>query len=499
MAARLVIDRLIAALTDPKQGDRSVVLVLAAYLLVWTLYGVVAKSNQDLHPDMGELIAWSRDLALGFPKHPPFAAIVVRAWFALFPVADWAYYLLAMLTATVALWIAWELYADYLNRTKRFVALCLLTFIPFFNFHALKFNVNTLLMPLWALTTFWFLRSYRTRSPAYAALAGVSAAFCMQTKYWSIFLLAGLVLAALSDVRRAVYFRSAAPWITVVTAIAAISPHLGWLQKHNFSPIQYALLVHGNHSFGDAAQAALRYCVDSMAYVSVPIGLVFLLARPPLKTVTELAWPAERERRLVAVTFWSTLLLPVLPAVAWGIEINGLWSMSSWTLLPVLLLSSPSVQMRRISVRWIAGSAVVFPLVMLMAAPAIAFVIFERGLPPELTQSKALTEKVEAAWHSATEAPLRYMGGDHAYGVVTYAQDRPQALPGLPQPTVEQLRKGGMVLVCYAEEADCIARSSAIAQSVAVSRKIEAELVRNHFGLTGPSQRYVIFIIPPAS
>ncbi len=119
MTVRFVVDRLIVALTDPKRRERSVVLVLAAYLLVWTLYGVVVKGNQDLHPDMGELIAWSRDLALGFPKHPPFAAIVVRAWFALFPIADWAYYLLAMSTATVALWIAWELYADYLNRTKR--------------------------------------------------------------------------------------------------------------------------------------------------------------------------------------------------------------------------------------------------------------------------------------------------------------------------------------------------------------------------------------------
>ena len=102
---------------------------------------------------MTELIAWSRDLALGFPKHPPFAAIVVRAWFAWFPIDDWTYYLLAVLTATLALWIAWQLFADYLQPTKRIVALCLLTFIPFFNFHALKFNVNTALMPLWALTS----------------------------------------------------------------------------------------------------------------------------------------------------------------------------------------------------------------------------------------------------------------------------------------------------------------------------------------------------------
>jgi hypothetical protein len=92
---------------------------------VWTLYGVIAKSSQDLHPDMAELIAWSRHLAFGFAKHPPFAAVVVRAWFAWFPIDDWTYYLLASLTATLALWIAWQLFADYLQPTKRVVALYL--------------------------------------------------------------------------------------------------------------------------------------------------------------------------------------------------------------------------------------------------------------------------------------------------------------------------------------------------------------------------------------
>ena len=70
-AVNRAFDRFIIAFTDPSRRDHTVLAVLGGYLLVWTLYGVVAKSNQDLHPDMTELIAWSRDLALGFPKHPP--------------------------------------------------------------------------------------------------------------------------------------------------------------------------------------------------------------------------------------------------------------------------------------------------------------------------------------------------------------------------------------------------------------------------------------------
>ena len=381
-ATQRALDRFIDALTDPLRRDGAVLVTLSGYLLIWTLYGVIAKSNQDLHPDMTELIAWSRDLALGYPKHPPFAATVVRGWFALFPITDWAFYLLAILTSTLALWIASQQFADYPSPDKGVIGLARLTFIPFFNFHALKFNVNTVLMPLWAITTFWFLRSYRTNNPTYALLAGVGAAFCMMSKYWSIFLLAGLVVAALTDSRRASYFRSAAPWVTIAAAVAVFSPHLGWLQKHNFSPMEYAMLVHGGHSASDAAWADLRYILDSAAYVFVPVAMVLLAARPNPKTIIDMAWPAEEDRRLVAVVFWATLLLPTLPALFWGVKIHGIWSMSSWVLLPVLLLSPQSVQIPRPIVRWFVGCAVMFPVAMLIVAPAIALVNHARGMRP---------------------------------------------------------------------------------------------------------------------
>ena len=66
------------------------------------------------------------------------------------------------------------------------------------------------------------------RSPASAAAAA------MLGKYWSIFLLAGLALAALVDARRAVFFRSHAPWITIAVGALLLAPHLAWLVAHDF-------------------------------------------------------------------------------------------------------------------------------------------------------------------------------------------------------------------------------------------------------------------------
>ena len=69
--------RLLDALCDRRRSGRTVVLVLAAYCAIWTVYALLAKASQDFHFDMGEMIAWSRETALGTPKHPPLPAWLV--------------------------------------------------------------------------------------------------------------------------------------------------------------------------------------------------------------------------------------------------------------------------------------------------------------------------------------------------------------------------------------------------------------------------------------
>ncbi len=68
------IERLLDALTDPARRERTVVWTLIGYCVVWWIYGVLAKGSQDIHFDMGEMVAWWREAGIGTPKHPPAAA-----------------------------------------------------------------------------------------------------------------------------------------------------------------------------------------------------------------------------------------------------------------------------------------------------------------------------------------------------------------------------------------------------------------------------------------
>jgi len=147
--------KVLSALADPARQNFSVLVVLGCYVILWTTYAVVSKSTQDIHPDTGELLTWSNELALGYWKHPPFGVYAVKAWTTIFPVEDWSLYLLGVINATLSLWIAWRVSFSLLSEERRAIGLALLTLVPFYNFLALTYNHNTLLMPLWAAATFF--------------------------------------------------------------------------------------------------------------------------------------------------------------------------------------------------------------------------------------------------------------------------------------------------------------------------------------------------------
>ena len=491
------INALRSALIDPARRERSVLLALAAYTLLWALYGTITKSSQGLSPDMTELVAWSRDLAFGYFKHPPLAAWLVRAWFSLLPVAEWSYYLLAMLMPALTLWIVWQGSADYLDVERRLAGLALLTLVPFFNFHALKYNVNTVLMPVWAATSFWFLRSYRTRSALYAALAGIGAAACMLGKYWSVFLIAGLIVAALVDRRRLDYMRSPAPYVTILAGALALSPHVVWLVHNHFAPFGYAVAIHGAKPLAATVVGAIGYLIGSFGYVAVPVIIVLAVARPAAATIADIIWPATVKRRLAAGAFWAPLLLPAIAGLASGTEITSLWSMPAWSLLPVLLLSSPAVKWRDIDTYRVLAAVVALPLVMLIASPVIAIIAQRNGANPTSAQAELLATEIEREWRGLTDQPLRFVGGDAdlAYGVATYAADRPRAITDMPQPSMPELAQSGVVFVCFAEDSDC---NRAVLQNFPQLQQLRAtqiELRRDFLGIAGKPRRYTIRIM----
>jgi 4-amino-4-deoxy-L-arabinose transferase-like glycosyltransferase len=509
--------QLLDALNDPKRRDRAAAAVILCYVALWTCYGVIAKGSQDIHADMSEQFALSRELAWGYWKHPPLTAVIVRGWFTIFPTADWAYYLLAMMNVGVTLWLVWLLSGRFLDSDKRVAGLALLTLVPFFNFHALRFNANAVLLPLWAATTLAFLQSFETRRITDAALAGITAAAAMYGKYWSIMLLLGLGFAALVDSRRSTYFRSPAPWVTIAVGSLMLAPHVAWLLANDLAPFSYARMVHGATSMASQLGSVLRYLIGAIGYVMVPLVAVLLAARPSRDAVADMIWPLSPRRRFAALAFWATLLVPPIVATFLQIELSSLWTMSAWTLLPVILLSSPLLTISRRDATRLVTLAIIFPLVMIAVAPAIAFNVHRSDHPPGITQTSRVAEPIEQLWRQTSNQPLRLFAAYDEFtdGVSFYMRDHPVALHVIDilqrylvdyklSGTVKELiTHNGLAMMCPArtrsppDAEKCMSTAAWIANQFPAGMQEEFEVNRRYLGIDGKPARYLLITIPP--
>jgi 4-amino-4-deoxy-L-arabinose transferase-like glycosyltransferase len=493
------------ALADPRRANRTAAALIAIYVLVWWGFALASNVGHDIHFDMGEAFAWSLDPAYGYPKHPPFCAWILTVWFAVFPVTEWAYYLLAVVTAGVALWFVWLISAHYLSGEKRLVALLLLAFTPGFNVFALRYNPNGVALPLWAAAAWAFLWSWRARTALAGTVAGIVMAANMLNKYWAIFQIAGFVLAVAADRRRGAYFRSPAPYASVAAGAVLFAPHLVWLVDSDFAPFKYA----STHVVQGSAAVWSRignYFGGGLLYLIGPFAIVFLLARPRLALWRDMLWPAEGDRRLMALAQWSSFLMPIGVALAMRAELSSLWAVPFWPMLPALMLAPASVAPSRRAAAGVLAVTAVGLCLVLAAAPVAALVFFRDPGNAGHLVSRPLAREVDRLWPAVSAAPLPYVAGPSriAWGCSFYCRDHPRALPDFAQRLVpwidfKQVQRRGFVALCPADDVDCLAQGRALAPPGRPPREETVTIGRTAYGQRSAPQTFTILLSPPVA
>ncbi|MEJ0074895.1 MAG: glycosyltransferase family 39 protein [Alphaproteobacteria bacterium] len=494
--------RLVDGLAGPARRRRAALMFCVAYGVLWFVYGVIAKSSQDLNADMAEMIVWSRELAWGYPKHPPLLAFVLWGWFKIFPLADWAYLLLAVVTVSAGIFLVIELSAEWLAKEKLAAVPFLLATIPFYNFLGLKFDQNSALVPLWALAMWAMLRALDTRLPGWAALAGLAAAAAMLVKYWSGFLILALALAALFHPQRRAYFRSAAPWVTAGVFLIAVAPHVVWLIRESFPPITWVATRRIATSFGDTLYSMAEALGGTFAYAAVAIALVLVFVRPRPVALADGFLP-KNERRTAAILFYVPLFVPIVPALIKNINLLSLWNTPALNLLPVMLLGSPLVAVPRAAVLRIAGVVTVLTLLIVAASPFVAFALLRTGVENDAAYARLLMEATEREWHKDRDKPLRLIGGPFALvsTAAFYGKDRPSTYPQFsrylaPWVDDERIARDGMAIMC-SDWALCLQYMDAVATRYGGGRRAEVTLARRWLWFSGPPARFHMTLIPP--
>jgi len=491
--------RLFDALTDPLRRERTAAACIVGFVAVWTLYALIAKGSQDVHQDVGEFVGWSREPGLGY-NHPPLGVWVVTVWFTIFPRADWAAYLLATTNAGVTLWICWKLFGDWLDETKRVVALAMLALVPLYTFQALVYNANSAMMPAWAAATLFFLRAWRDRRPADAALAGASAGASMLAKYWSVYLVIALALAPLLAPGRWRFLRSAVPWIAAGAGLLVLAPHLVWIARGGSSTFAFAQDTLGTD--GPAVSKSVSYVLGVFAYIAGPFVIMALL-QPSRPAARDILWPEAPERRLMILILVIPLVLPAIVNLARPVRLTPIWTIPDWTLLPVVLLASPLIAVSREAAVRILAVALALPIVAVLAAPMIALTIHQLGRADQAARYRLTADAITDTWRSATTQPLRLVGGEgeSLNGLAFYLADaaplivfNPHSAPWIAR---ERITTQGIALVCPVERKGCIDEIDRIDQARTAIRR-EVDLARSYLGIRGRTVRYLIAAVPPA-
>src|SRR6202011_4854226 len=148
--------------------------------------------------------------------------------------------LMALTNAAMALWAVDLIARHFVTGDKRVIVLLLLMLTPIYQLHAQRFNANAVLLAVWPIAIYCFLRSFETRQVGWAIACGATAALAMLGKYYSVFLVGSFVFAAICHPQRRAYFGSWAPWASLVAGFAALAPHLQWLAATGAPPFAYA-------------------------------------------------------------------------------------------------------------------------------------------------------------------------------------------------------------------------------------------------------------------
>src|SRR5258708_30733937 len=273
---------LAARASDPKAAPRLVIGFAAPHAVLWTLILINLKAAQDVHMDVAEAFAWGQKFQLGYGKHPPLAGWVAGLWFRIFPVVNWSTYALAMATLGTGLVISWLIALRVVDRRRAFFVVALLALYPIFNFKGFKYNPDLLQLVTLPLVVLAYLNAFEKRNVSSGLWLGLAGALALMTKYWVLTMIGAVGLAALIHPDRLNFLRSPAPWVAIAVAIAAMIPHLMWLNEVDFVPLTYAGDVYGLSSRAQSAALVLGYIGHNLALLAAPVALAILaLAWPP--------------------------------------------------------------------------------------------------------------------------------------------------------------------------------------------------------------------------
>ena len=470
--------------------------LILAYALFWATYAQVSSSS-GVHIDSLEAYAWGREFRLGYYKHPPFWAWVAGLWFMVLPKTDWSFWLLSELNGALGLAGAYALMGRVCAQRTRLICVLLLMLTPFYQFNALRFNANTILLSLWPWTMYFFVRSIEKPRLFSAMVCGLLAGFALLSKYSGLVMIGSCFLAALTHHNRKAYFASAAPYLSLMVASAVFAPHVIWLFRDGFQPLSY-LATKIDLQDRAISSSFFQFIGANAAFFALPMA-VLLLARwrgGAAKTAMPAPENGQSFENMIAI---SPLILSLIAGSAGHTALAIPFGVPIFSLVPLSLLrmTRPNQEtaltyLRYCVIALMAGCAI--------AGPLIPRVFIDMKHRHHVEPRIEATDAAIALWREKIGAPLRYVSGDrvNSLSITFRSRDDTSELNGFnlrwsPTVTLEKLRRHGLLVLCTGGNLPCL--EGVVPFLSPRSTRHDISVARNIPG--APTVDYTVFLTPP--
>jgi hypothetical protein len=490
---------------DGIEAGWAIPLLLVGFIATWLAFLTIAYLGGDLHPDVLETWTLGRTFDWGSSKHPPLMGWIARTWTSVFPLTNWSFQLMAMTNAALALWTVDLISRRFVEGDKRIVVLLLLMLLPTYQFHAQRFNANTVLLATWPIATFCFLRSFETRNVGWAAAAGATAALAMLGKYYSVFLIGSFVFAAICHPQRRAYFGSLAPWVSTVVGFAALGPHLHWLATTGAMPFTYAL-GHTGKASGASLIEAVVFLLGIAMTLALPAATWVLIAGYRLKRFSHDFRAMNPGLLLLFLVGVGTIVFPVITSVGLGTDMPPIWGLQGLFLFGILIVCGTSYPIERFySVNLTVLVIVIAVLAVVVVAPVHAKYRNTHPLNEGRNFYRLSAMELTRLWHQQCEMALPAVGGDDglAFAMAFYSPDHPAYEEHLVHPNAGRLPlqttiNRGWAALCFDEDTACMASMEGTAARAPRFVRSEFVVRSTLFGRRGATQRFMALIVPPA-
>ena len=421
-------------------------LFLLTHLVVWTL--VPYLSNKNLPLDTIEALAWASNLDWGFEKHPPLSAVFPEIFYQIFGRQDWAYYLLSQIFIIFSFFIIFKLAKEFLkNEVHALLSVLLLEGIYFYNFTTPEFNVNVCQIPFWALTVYYFWQCLKTDKAHNWVLMGLFAALGVLSKYLFIYLLIGMVLFFILDLKKSKKFNYKCI-ISILVFLLALTPHFIWLIDNEFKTVFYGL---NRSSLGDSNFLShllypLEFILKQIVILIPFFGLLSLIVS---KFKFKFKFNDKKLVYLTSVTLLPILIM-VLTSLIFGANIRTMWMTPFYLFFGLLFIY---IFAPKINLNYLKKFMITLLFIFIFSPTAYLYVSLSKDNKRTDFPGKEIARLVQVRWEKNFTNKIAIVVGDEWLGgnLSYHLQSRPKWFNNL-RPELKNLKlEGGVIYTGNAE------------------------------------------------